>query len=84
MNKEKINQPSHIAFQVTEGTEGKNYWNRVGAMWATKDGGFSLKVDAMPIDGEIALRPRELLEKMRGERKNQPTQSDPELGPRAE
>jgi hypothetical protein len=49
--------PTHIAYQVREGKEGKNFWNRVGIAWAHKDGkGFSIQLDAVPLDGSISLR----------------------------
>jgi len=50
-------RPSHIAWQVREGKDGKSYWDRVGVAWATKDGqGFSVQLHAIPFDGRIVLR----------------------------
>jgi len=68
-NKPKL--PSHIAYSVEEGVDGKNHWQKIGAAWSAKDGGLSLKLNAMPLDGKIALRSREELERMRAERQNQ-------------
>lgn len=49
--------PSHIAYQVRDGKDGKSYWDRVGVAWATKDGkGFSLQLHAVPLDGRVILR----------------------------
>jgi hypothetical protein len=49
--------PSHIAYQVRE-REGKDsIWTRIGAAWVHKDGkGFSIQIDAVPLDGRISLR----------------------------
>jgi hypothetical protein len=53
--------PTHIAWNVTEGCDkegnSKNYWSRIGAAWAHKDGkGFNIQLDAYPISGKISLR----------------------------
>ena len=50
------NRPTHIAYQVRDsGDDG--FWTRIGAAWPHKDGkGFSLQLDAVPLDGRIALR----------------------------
>jgi hypothetical protein len=51
------NAPTHIAFQVREAKEGKGFWTRIGSAWAHKDGkGFTVQLDAVPIDGRISLR----------------------------
>jgi len=51
------NQPSHVAYQVRDGKDGKGYWDRVGVAWATKDGkGYSVQFHAVPLDGRIVLR----------------------------
>ena len=50
-------RPSHVAYQVQNGKDGKGYWTRVGVAWATKDGkGFSIQLQAVPLDGRIVLR----------------------------
>lgn len=67
-NKPKL--PSHIAYSVEEGNGDKNHWQKIGAAWPSKDGGLSLKLNAIPIDGRIALRSREELERMRSARQN--------------
>jgi len=74
-NKPKL--PSHIAYSVEEGKDEKNHWQKIGAAWPTKGGGLSLKLNAIPIDGRIALRSREELERMRAQRQNgqEPAQS---------
>lgn len=49
--------PSHVAYQVRDGKEGKSYWTRIGTAWQHADGkGFSIQLEAMPLDGRITLR----------------------------
>jgi hypothetical protein len=53
----KGSAPTHIAYQVREGKDGKKYWQRIGAAWAHKDGkGFSGQMDVLPPDGSFTLR----------------------------
>lgn len=48
--------PTHIAYQVRDGNQ-QNYWTRIGAAWAHKDGkGFAIQLDCVPLDGRISLR----------------------------
>lgn len=48
--------PTHRAYVVT-GEDDKRQWTDIGAQWPHKDGkGFTLKLKAMPIGGEIVLR----------------------------
>lgn len=49
--------PTHIAYHVREGGEGKSHFNRIGAMFPHKDGqGYSLSLSSVPIDGKVTLR----------------------------
>jgi hypothetical protein len=49
--------PSHIAYQVNQGKDGKSYWNRIGVAWANKNGkGFTIQLNAVPLDGKIVLQ----------------------------
>jgi hypothetical protein len=50
--------PSHTAYQVRDAKDGgKGYWTRIGVAWATKDGkGFTIQLDAVPLDGKVVLR----------------------------
>ena len=50
-------KPSHYAYQVRELGDGKSFWNRIGAAWTNKDGGFSIQLDAIPLDGRIVCQP---------------------------
>ncbi len=49
--------PSHVAYQVRESGKGKAFWNRVGVAWANKDGGFTVHLDSLPLDGRIVCQP---------------------------
>lgn len=80
-NKSKL--PSHIAYSVAEGNDDKNHWHKIGAAWPAKDGGLSLHLNAIPIDGKVALRSREELERMRAERKQAHNQAQsPDISPK--
>jgi hypothetical protein len=82
MKKEAPQKPSHVLYHVEQGGDGEKYWHKVGAMWPTKDGGFTLDISPFDVSGKVAARPRELLEKMREDRKNQQQQeAAPEIGP---
>jgi hypothetical protein len=49
--------PSHVAYQVRDREGRKGFWTRIGAAWAHADGkGFSIQIDAVPLDGRITLR----------------------------
>ncbi len=50
-------QPSHIAYHLCEREGEKAVWTRVGFAWAHGDGkGFSVQLDAAPVDGRLSLR----------------------------
>lgn len=74
-NENKPKLPSHIAYSVETGNDDKNHWQKIGAAWPAKDGGLSLQLNALPIDGKIALRSREELERMRAERQQTQNQT---------
>lgn len=63
--------PSHYAYTVNEGRDHKSHWQKIGAAWPAKDDGMTLKIDSVPLNGEIILRSREALERMRAERNHQ-------------
>lgn len=50
-------KPSLLAYTVREGADGKSFWNRIGAAWSNKDGGFSLQLESIPLDGRIVCTP---------------------------
>jgi hypothetical protein len=61
------NPPSHYAYHVNEGQDGKSYFNRVGAAFPHKDGqGFNVVLDSVPVDGLVTLRtPQERIQAMK-------------------
>jgi hypothetical protein len=50
-------KPSLSAFHVREASNGKSYWNKIGAAWSNKDGGFTIQLDCIPLDGRIVCMP---------------------------
>lgn len=53
-------QPSHSVYTVIE-REGnrQNKWLEIGAAWETRDGeGYTIQLDALPIDNRLVLRAR--------------------------
>ncbi|MEM0929596.1 MAG: hypothetical protein AAGI89_09925 [Pseudomonadota bacterium] len=62
-------RPSHIAYQVDQGSDEKSYFSRVGAAFAHRDGqGFNVKLKSFPVDGQIVLRaPKDRLEATRSD-----------------
>jgi hypothetical protein len=48
--------PAFLAWHVSQKGE-KSYWNKVGAVWAHRDGkGFTIQLETCPINGPIVLR----------------------------
>ncbi len=50
------NTPALIAYHVTENGK-KTYWSRIGAAWPNRKGGFQIKLDTLPVNGELVLLP---------------------------
>lgn len=60
MSVTKSTAPSHIAYTVREGSNGKKFYNRIGVAWTHKNGGgFSLQLEAFPIDGRLVVFTRD-------------------------
>ena len=70
----KPKQPSHIAYTVQQGKDDQSHWQKIGAAWATKGDGLNLKLTSIPLDGNVVLRSRAELERMRAEREDGPKQ----------
>jgi hypothetical protein len=51
------NKPTLIAYSVKERGKGqKAIWTRIGAAWPFEKGtGFTLHLDALPLDGRVVL-----------------------------
>jgi len=50
-------KPSLHAYQIREAADGKSFWNRIGAAWSNKDGGFTVQLECLPLDGRIVCCP---------------------------
>ena len=48
--------PDLIAYAVT-GTDDSPFYNKIGAAWKNKKGGYGIKLSALPINGELVLFP---------------------------
>lgn len=50
------------ALVARKGNDGKTHWTKIGVAFPRDKGGYSVKLDALPLDGEILLAvPRERL-----------------------
>lgn len=49
-------QPDLIAYTVRE-SDGKSFFTRIGAAWTNAKGGYGIRLDALPLGGEIVLLP---------------------------
>jgi len=50
------NKPTHYAYQVKEGKE-KSYWTKIGIAFTNADNeGFTVFLDALPVDGKLVIR----------------------------
>lgn len=55
------NAKMKIAYVITE-RNGRSYWNRVGVGFVNSDGSINLRLEAVPVSGELQIRdhvPRE-------------------------
>ncbi len=61
MSKAANNKPSHTVYTVRDGGEsGSDYWTKIGVAFAHNDGkGFSVMLEALPIDGKLTIRTAE-------------------------
>ena len=51
--------PTHTCFTVRNRGEGrKAFWLTIGSAWTNRDGSFTLRLDALPLDGEVVVRLR--------------------------
>lgn len=58
MSNANSKKPSHNVYTVREGGEnGSDYWTKIGVAFAHNDGkGFSVILEALPLDGKITIR----------------------------
>ncbi len=50
-------KPSHYAYQVRDTDDGSGFWNRIGAAWTNRNGGFTVQLESIPLDGRIVCQP---------------------------
>jgi hypothetical protein len=50
-----VNKDRKSVYALTE-RDGRTYWTRVGAGFVNKDGSITLRLDAMPISGQLQIR----------------------------
>ena len=53
---EPTNSPELFVY-VTRNAGDKSFFTKVGAAWANTKGGFSVKLEALPVNGELVLLP---------------------------
>ena len=57
MSKQTDTRPSHRAYQVISIAKDKSKWREIGAGWLHRDmAGMNIKLDSVPVDGEIVVR----------------------------
>jgi len=44
-----------IAYVITERGE-KKYWNRIGVAFENRDGSYNIRLDALPVSGQLHIR----------------------------
>jgi hypothetical protein len=49
------NSKMKIAYVISS-RNGRNFWNRVGVAFVNNDGSINVKLEAMPVSGEIQIR----------------------------
>jgi len=54
----KTRKPTHFVYTVRgDGDKNNDFWTKVGAAFRHNDGkGFSLLLDALPVDGRLTIR----------------------------
>jgi hypothetical protein len=53
-------KPDYAVYVSRKGSDEKNYYTRIGSAWEVANDGISIKLDALPVGGEMVLfRPKE-------------------------
>jgi len=50
-------KPTFNAVVAREGKDGKRFYTTIGAAWPNSKGGYSIRLNALPLTGEILLFP---------------------------
>lgn len=49
-------KPDFEVFSIIERRGGNNFWHRVGSAWTNKDGSINVRLNSLPLDGELQIR----------------------------
>ncbi len=44
-----------IVYNITE-RDGRSFWNRIGVAFVNRDGSVNVKLEAVPVNGEMQIR----------------------------
>jgi len=50
-------RPDYEVFTSRKGSDDKTYYTRLGAAWNVSNDGISIKLDALPVSGELVMFP---------------------------
>ena len=50
-------KPNLHVFATTKRGNDKTFYTRIGSAWANKTGGYSIRLDALPVNAEMVLFP---------------------------
>lgn len=50
-------KPDYSVYVSRKGSDEKTYYTRIGSAWAVANDGISIKLDALPVNGECVLFP---------------------------
>lgn len=57
MVEENTPRPIKLAYTIVEREkDGRKFWVRVGAAFVNRDGSLNVRLDAMPVNGELHIR----------------------------
>jgi len=54
---ENTKKPDLIVYSVVEGKDDQSFWTQLGAAWSNSKGGFNIRLNAVPLNGELVLLP---------------------------
>lgn len=58
-------RPHKVAYSLSE-RGGKSFWNRIGVAFVNRDGSITVKLDAVPVSGQLQIRDFEARDEERG------------------
>ena len=50
-------KPDFNVYVTREGADGKNHYRQIGVAWSVANDGISIKLDALPVNGELVCFP---------------------------